>query len=145
MLVLLAFATFSYKKNQPGNENWPPENYKLLMEFSEILRFLAAKQKWSIKVPWFSFLLCVWNYVQQNTEAARQFFVETIRTSTKLSHHVYVSGALCEYFVNKEKEAAKKIFSVAWEKFSDVPEFVLSYIEFLLMLNDTQSYRNCKL
>ena len=42
-----------------------------------------------------------------------------------------------EYFINKDKSIAFKIFELGMKKFGDEPKYVLAYLDYLSHLNGT--------
>ncbi|KAL1924490.1 uncharacterized protein VTP21DRAFT_4144 [Calcarisporiella thermophila] len=71
---------------------------------------------------------------------ARQVF----RKARKFEHctyHVFLASALMEYFCSKDRTVAGKIFEFGLKSFSDDPDYAAHYLEFLLMLNDSNNAR----
>lgn len=53
---------------------------------------------------------------------------------------MFVAAALMEYYCSKDKNIAFRIFELGLKKFSNCPEYVLCYIDYLSHLNGTSIY-----
>ena len=53
------------------------------------------------------------------------------KKSPACTYHVYLAFASMEFFVNKEKETARKVYELGLKSFIDEPEFVMSYLRFM--------------
>ena len=58
-----------------------------------------------------------------------------------LPSQVFVSAAHMEYYINKDKAIAFKIFELGMKKFSDEPKYVLAYLDYLSHLNGKEGGR----
>uniref|UniRef100_UPI00358F54D8 cleavage stimulation factor subunit 3 isoform X2 n=1 Tax=Myxine glutinosa TaxID=7769 RepID=UPI00358F54D8 len=63
------------------------------------------------------------------------------REDQRTRHHVYVAAALMEYYCSKDKAVAFKIFELGLKKYSDTPEYILAYIDYLSHLNEDNNTR----
>uniref|UniRef100_A0A8C4R4R7 Cleavage stimulation factor, 3' pre-RNA, subunit 3 n=1 Tax=Eptatretus burgeri TaxID=7764 RepID=A0A8C4R4R7_EPTBU len=63
------------------------------------------------------------------------------REDPRTRHHVYVAAALMEYYCSKDKAVAFKIFELGLKKYSDTPEYILAYIDYLSHLNEDNNTR----
>lgn len=61
---------------------------------------------------------------------ARKVFMQA-KKSPACTHHVYLAFASMEFFVNKEKQTARKVYELGLKSFIDEPEFVMSYLRFM--------------
>ncbi|CDW56910.1 cleavage stimulation factor subunit 3 [Trichuris trichiura] len=64
------------------------------------------------------------------------------REDTRCTWQVYVAAAQMELACTKESTVATKIFELALQKFPNVPEVALAYIEFLISLNNKENTRS---
>lgn len=70
----------------------------------------------------------------EGIKSARIVF-KRAREDARCEHHVYVAAALMEYYCTKDKNIAFRIFELGLKKFSDNPEYILCYIDYLSHLN----------
>uniref|UniRef100_A0A5S6R1X7 Suf domain-containing protein n=1 Tax=Trichuris muris TaxID=70415 RepID=A0A5S6R1X7_TRIMR len=64
------------------------------------------------------------------------------REDARCSWQVYVAAAQMEFACTKESVVATKIFELALQKFSNVAEVALAYIDFLISLNNKENTRS---
>ncbi|KAK6169592.1 hypothetical protein SNE40_020613 [Patella caerulea] len=76
----------------------------------------------------------------EGIKSARTVFKQA-REDSRSGLQVYVSAALMEYYCSKEKTVALKIFELGLKKFGHVPEYCLSYIDFMSNLNEDNNTR----
>ncbi|CAO3662322.1 unnamed protein product [Rhizopus stolonifer] len=76
----------------------------------------------------------------EGIKSARALFSRA-RKSSNCTYHVYVANALMEYHNSKDSVIAGKVFSLGQKTFSDNPEFVCQYLEFLIQMNDDNNTR----
>lgn len=48
---------------------------------------------------------------------------------------IYVAAALMEYYCSKDKNVAFRIFELGLKKFSNSPQYILCYVDYLSHLN----------
>jgi cleavage stimulation factor subunit 3 len=70
----------------------------------------------------------------EGIKSARTVF-KRAREDTRSRFHVFVAAALMEYYCSKDKNIAFRIFELGLKKFSDNPEYILCYIDYLSHLN----------
>ncbi|PNF15153.1 Protein suppressor of forked [Cryptotermes secundus] len=87
-------------------------------------------------------------YVQYMKFARRAEGIKSARTVFKRARedprsrfHVFVAAALMEYYCSKDKNIAFRIFELGLKKFSDNPEYILCYIDYLSHLNEDNNTR----
>jgi cleavage stimulation factor subunit 3 len=73
-------------------------------------------------------------------KSARTVFKQA-REDTRSTFHVFVAAALMEYYCSKDKNIAFRIFELGLKKFSDYPEYILCYIDYLSHLNEDNNTR----
>ncbi|XP_069684937.1 protein suppressor of forked isoform X2 [Periplaneta americana] len=76
----------------------------------------------------------------EGIKSARTVF-KRAREDTRSRFHVFVSAALMEYYCSKDKNIAFRIFELGLKKFSDNPEYILCYIDYLSHLNEDNNTR----
>ncbi len=81
----------------------------------------------------------------ETSKSARNLFVRATQSAT-CTYHIYTAVAMDEFNDPKNKEGenikvAKKIFEKGLEKYSNDPNFVLSFISFLEYVNDKNNAR----
>ena len=76
----------------------------------------------------------------EGIKLARVIF-KRAREDTRSKHQVYIAAALMEYFCQKDKSVACKIFELGLKKFPNEINFILAYIEFLKNLNEENNTR----
>ncbi|KAI9250734.1 hypothetical protein BY458DRAFT_444684 [Sporodiniella umbellata] len=76
----------------------------------------------------------------EGIKSARALFSRA-RKSHNCTYHVYVANALMEYHNSKDSVIAGKVFSLGQKTFSDNPEFVCQYLDFLIQMNDDNNTR----
>lgn len=70
----------------------------------------------------------------EGIKSARTVF-KRAREDVRSRFHVFVAAALMEYYCSKDKNIAFRIFELGLKKFSDNPEYILCYIDYLSHLN----------
>jgi len=70
----------------------------------------------------------------EGIKSARTVF-KRAREDTRSRFHVFVAAALMEYYCSKDKNIAFRIFELGLKKFSDNPEYILCYVDYLSHLN----------
>lgn len=73
-------------------------------------------------------------------KSARALFSRA-RKAANCTYHVYVADALMEYHNSKDANVAGKVFSLGQKTFSDNPNFVCQYLDFLIQMNDDNNTR----
>nr|CAD7569317.1 unnamed protein product [Timema californicum] len=63
------------------------------------------------------------------------------REDVRSRYHVFVAAALMEYYCSKDKNIAFRIFELGLKKFSDNPDYILCYIDYLSHLNEDNNTR----
>ncbi|KNC99538.1 uncharacterized protein SPPG_04928 [Spizellomyces punctatus DAOM BR117] len=81
----------------------------------------------------------------QNVKASRAVFSRA-RKSAHCTYHIWVAGALMEYYSNKDRDVAGRMFEVGLKTFApaddpQAPDFILNYLDFLINLNDENNTR----
>ncbi|XP_026478167.1 protein suppressor of forked isoform X2 [Ctenocephalides felis] len=76
----------------------------------------------------------------EGIKSARQVFKKA-REDQRSKYHVFVAAALMEYYCSKDKNIAFRIFELGLKKFSDSPEYVMCYIDYLSHLNEDNNTR----
>ncbi|PSN52680.1 Cleavage stimulation factor subunit 3 [Blattella germanica] len=76
----------------------------------------------------------------EGIKSARTVF-KRAREDTRSRFHVFVAAALMEYYCSKDKHIAFRIFELGLKKFSDNPEYILCYIDYLSHLNEDNNTR----
>lgn len=74
----------------------------------------------------------------EGLKAARIVFGKA-RKSPNVTWHMFEASALMEYHSNKEQTVAVRIFEFGLKLFSEDVDFVMSYLQFLLSINDETS------
>ncbi|KAJ9595491.1 hypothetical protein L9F63_013313, partial [Diploptera punctata] len=87
-------------------------------------------------------------YVQYMKFARRAEGIKSARTVFKRARedirsrfHVFVAAALMEYYCSKDKNIAFRIFELGLKKFSDNPDYIVCYIDYLSHLNEDNNTR----
>jgi cleavage stimulation factor subunit 3 len=70
----------------------------------------------------------------EGIKSARTVF-KRAREDVRSRFHVFVAAALMEYYCSKDKNIAFRIFELGLKKFSDNPEYILCYVDYLSHLN----------
>ncbi|KAK9471101.1 uncharacterized protein V1510DRAFT_427000 [Dipodascopsis tothii] len=73
-------------------------------------------------------------------KAARTVFGEA-RQLSYTTYHIFVASALMEYHHNKGPDIASKVFEIGLKRFADRAEYVLQYLNFLILINDDVNAR----
>ncbi|RZF42611.1 hypothetical protein LSTR_LSTR001406 [Laodelphax striatellus] len=76
----------------------------------------------------------------EGIKSARNVFKKA-REDSRSKFHIFVSAALMEYYCSKDKNIAFRIFELGLKKFSDSPQYVLCYIDYLSHLNEDNNTR----
>ncbi|KAJ8869656.1 hypothetical protein PR048_028649 [Dryococelus australis] len=76
----------------------------------------------------------------EGIKAARTVF-KRAREDARSKYHVFVAAALMEYYCSKDKNIAFRIFELGLKKFSDNPDYILCYIDYLSHLNEDNNTR----
>ncbi|XP_063217787.1 protein suppressor of forked [Bacillus rossius redtenbacheri] len=76
----------------------------------------------------------------EGIKAARTVF-KRAREDVRSKYHVFVAAALMEYYCSKDKNIAFRIFELGLKKFSDNPDYILCYIDYLSHLNEDNNTR----
>lgn len=63
------------------------------------------------------------------------------REDSRCRYHVFAAAALMEYYFSKDSQIAIKIFELGLRKYENIPEYVLSYIDYLSHLNEDNNTR----
>jgi len=75
----------------------------------------------------------------EGIESARKIFIQA-RKSPSCSYHIYIASALMEYHLNNDSKIARNIFELGLKKHME-PSYVLEYINFLTLLNETNNIK----
>ena len=76
----------------------------------------------------------------EGIKSARQVF-RLAREDGRIKFHVFVAAAWMEYYSAKDKTLAIKIFELGLKRFSDKPEYVRQYMDFMSNMNDDNNTR----
>lgn len=76
----------------------------------------------------------------EGIKSARGVFKKA-REDVRTKYHVFVAAALMEYYCSKDQQIAFKIFELGLKKFGNIPEYVLSYVDYLSHLNEDNNTR----
>lgn len=76
----------------------------------------------------------------EGIKSARGIF-KRAREDPRSKYQVFVAAALMEYYCSKDKNIAFRIFELGLKKFSNCPEYVLCYIDYLSHLNEDNNTR----
>lgn len=76
----------------------------------------------------------------EGIKAARQVF-RLAREDGRIKFHVFIAAAWMEYYSAKDKNLAIKIFELGLKRFSDKPEYVRQYMDFMSNMNDDNNTR----
>ncbi|XP_065209066.1 protein suppressor of forked isoform X2 [Planococcus citri] len=76
----------------------------------------------------------------EGIKSARAIF-KRAREDTRAKYQVFVAAALMEYYCSKDKNIAFRIFELGLKKFSNCPEYVICYIDYLSHLNEDNNTR----
>lgn len=77
----------------------------------------------------------------EGIQAARVVFKKA-REDSRISYHVFIAAASMEYLCIKDKTIAYKIYQLGYKKYGHLPEYVLSFIEFIKHMNDEPIMRS---
>lgn len=76
----------------------------------------------------------------EGLKSARAVF-KRARDDKRCSHHIYTAAALMDFHCTKDQAIACKIFEQGLKKFSNCPDYILSYIHFMNSLNEENKTR----
>ncbi|CAD5125908.1 DgyrCDS14090 [Dimorphilus gyrociliatus] len=76
----------------------------------------------------------------EGIKSARNVF-KLAREDARISHHIFIVAADMEYFCNKDKSVAFKIFELGLKKFFSNPDYVRMYLDFMSHLNEDNNTR----
>ncbi|XP_018329135.1 protein suppressor of forked isoform X2 [Agrilus planipennis] len=76
----------------------------------------------------------------EGIKSARNVF-KRAREDVRSKYHVFVCAALMEYYCSKDKNIAFRIFELGLKKFSDNPDYITCYIDYLSHLNEDNNTR----
>ncbi|XP_065560553.1 cleavage stimulation factor subunit 3-like [Artemia franciscana] len=76
----------------------------------------------------------------EGIKSARAVFKKA-REDQRSSYNVFVAAALMEYYCSKDKNVAFKIFELGLKKYSDDPEYLVAYVDYLSHLNEDNNTR----
>lgn len=76
----------------------------------------------------------------EGIKAAREVF-KVGRKSKYVDYHLYAAAALMEWQQNKDIQVARSIFDLGMNKYSNIPQFLMEYINFLIHLNEENNIR----
>ncbi|XP_070535055.1 cleavage stimulation factor subunit 3-like [Ptychodera flava] len=76
----------------------------------------------------------------EGIKSARLVFKKA-REDTRTKYHVFIAAALMEYYCSKDKSVAFKIFELGLKKYGDIPDYILSYVDYLSHLNEDNNTR----
>lgn len=71
---------------------------------------------------------------------ARRVFGEARKLSYS-TYHIYICSAMIEYHTNREPVIASKIFEVGLKRFSENPDYVKAYFDYLVLIKDNTNAR----
>ncbi|KNC69309.1 hypothetical protein SARC_18182, partial [Sphaeroforma arctica JP610] len=72
----------------------------------------------------------------ETTAAGRKVFKRARDDKRTTGHQSYVAAALMEYFGTKKKDIADNIFRLGLKKHSTKVDYALSYLDYMLHLNE---------
>lgn len=76
----------------------------------------------------------------EGIKSARNVF-KRAREDPRCKFHIFVAAALMEYYCSKDKNIAFRIFELGLKKFSDNPQYILCYVDYLSHLNEDNNTR----
>lgn len=76
----------------------------------------------------------------EGIKSARLVFKKA-REDQRSKYHIFVCAALMEYYCSKDKNIAFRIFELGLKKFSDNPDYITCYIDYLSHLNEDNNTR----
>ncbi|KAG9510241.1 Cleavage stimulation factor subunit 3, partial [Fragariocoptes setiger] len=76
----------------------------------------------------------------EGIKAARLVF-KRAREDTYCKHQIYTAAALMEYLCTKDQVVACRIFELGLKKFNSIPDYILSYVNFISHLNEENNTR----
>uniref|UniRef100_A0A1B6CGC0 Cleavage stimulation factor subunit 3 n=1 Tax=Clastoptera arizonana TaxID=38151 RepID=A0A1B6CGC0_9HEMI len=76
----------------------------------------------------------------EGIKSARNVF-KRAREDPRCKFHIFVAASLMEYYCSKDKNIAFRIFELGLKKFSDSPQYILCYIDYLSHLNEDNNTR----
>jgi len=76
----------------------------------------------------------------EGIKSARTIFKKA-REDNRTKYHIYVSGALMEFYTTKDENIALKIFELGLKKFPKDTDYILKYLEHLCHQNDDNNSR----
>lgn len=76
----------------------------------------------------------------EGIKSARNVF-KRAREDPRSKYHIFVCAALMEYYCSKDKNIAFRIFELGLKKFSDNPDYISCYIDYLSHLNEDNNTR----
>ncbi|XP_077999834.1 cleavage stimulation factor subunit 3-like [Glandiceps talaboti] len=76
----------------------------------------------------------------EGIKSARMVFKKA-REDSRTKFHVFIMAALMEYYCSKDKSVAFKIFELGLKKYGDIPDYILSYVDYLSHLNEDNNTR----
>lgn len=136
--------------DQDDNEDEPkqkeqstpqPPIYRISLADSTQLQTLEKTQKRLADAITLSYTkLTIATKRAEGIKEARNAF-RIARKFNALGYQIFVANALLEHYADKHK-AALNIFDLARRKFSTNGEFLLEYLDYLIMINDVDTIRN---
>ncbi|XP_038072153.1 cleavage stimulation factor subunit 3-like [Patiria miniata] len=76
----------------------------------------------------------------EGIKTARGIFKKA-REDARVRYHVFIAASLMEYYCSKDQQVAFKIFELGLKKYGDIPEYILSYTDYLSHLNEDNNTR----
>ncbi|EEB08439.1 mRNA cleavage and polyadenylation specificity factor complex subunit Rna14 [Schizosaccharomyces japonicus yFS275] len=76
----------------------------------------------------------------EGIKAARAVFTKA-RKAANQSYEVYIASAMMEHYCSKDSGIASKIFELGLKYFGNTPEYVLTYLDYLIFMNDDTNAR----
>lgn len=129
LLIHFAYADFEELRNERKKAQ---DIYNNLLE--------ASKEDPSLNPTLIYIQLMRFTRRTDGLKAARAVF-KRARDENKCSHHIYSAAALMEYHCTKDQTISCKIFEVGLKKHNTCPDYIMSYIDFMISLNEENNTR----
>lgn len=123
-------------------ENHQKQQNRLVLSESDIntLKLLTSKQKeLSTAITLVYTKLMMTNKRASGIKESRQIFKQA-KKFTDIGHELYVENALMEYY-SDNKNIARKVFELGMKTYGHVGQYLISYLEFLIMVNEIDNIK----
>lgn len=132
--LLIHFAHADFKEAL----NSPIERGKALSIYNKLIELGQQDRTVDITLVYIQLMRFVRR--TEGIKSARSIFVRA-KSDQNCGHQMYTAAALMENQCTKEQVTACKIFESGLKKFSDSPDYILSYIHFMNNLNEENNTR----